>query len=334
MDKTTPTSKHYFRWNQGSGSHDFTAAACTHIPAHTHVHKGVCTHSTPSSFMTPEDTPWPRWQIPLLRRAKARGGRWGCVWSLIHMAGTHTEFTCFPLFQWAEIWVGLAQWPADIFQFPSSDSSKTFSCETKAGEAGVCGGRGQLRMRPRAGAILTQQPGNAGLQYQLLSRRCCKAALKLLPSHPRSSDLPPTQPGVPRPSPDHPGPRGLRSATMGPDWRTQGQRTSTQAAPPDTAEWKQLQDEADKMVSSVPLGACPRKASKGYKQGRGRLGGTERSRYQTITQQETRLVNTGQKVLRRQERQAPGRRGSWQTFLGRAIAAPTSPAFWMSSFQL
>lgn len=88
------------------------------------------------------------------------------------------------------------------------------------------------------------------------------------------------------------------------------------------------------MASSVPLRACPRTASKGYKQGRGRLGDTEMSHYQTVTQQETRLVNTGQKVLRRQERQAPGRRGCWQPFLGRAIAAPTSPAFWMSSFQL
>lgn len=74
---------------------------------------------------------------------------------------------------------------------------------------------------------------------------------------------------------------------MGPDRRTRGQRASTQVAPPDTAEWKQLQDEADMMVSSVPLDACPRTASKGYKQGRGRLRGTERSRYQTITQQET-----------------------------------------------
>lgn len=62
---------------------------------------------------------------------------------------------------------------------------------------------------------------------------------------------------------------------MVPDRRTHGQRTSTQATPPDTTEWKQLQDEADTMVSSVPLGACPRTASKGYKQGRGRLGGTE-----------------------------------------------------------
>ena len=97
---------------------------CTHIPR-TLTCTNRCAHTAPPAPSWRLKTPCDHsggsrsWEGP----SPGEGGGGGREMGLLvephphgHMAGTHAEFTRFPLFQQAEIWVSLAQWRADIFQ--------------------------------------------------------------------------------------------------------------------------------------------------------------------------------------------------------------------------